>query len=92
MKPLKHRQIPLSEAKDDLSRVLREAEKQPVLITRHGRPAGVLIGFADEDDWFEYRLLNDPRFQARIDEARAEIARGRGVRPEDLPEDLAKRD
>lgn len=36
----------LSEVKDDLSRFLRVAEKQEVLITRHGRPAGVLIGFA----------------------------------------------
>jgi hypothetical protein len=26
------------------------------VITRHGKPAGVLIGFSSEDDWFEYRL------------------------------------
>ena len=51
----------LSEVKDDLSRFLRVAEKEEVLITRHGRPAGVLIGFESEDDWFDYRLENDPR-------------------------------
>ena len=28
---------------------------------RDGKPAGVLVGFADEDDWFEYRLQNDPQ-------------------------------
>ena len=56
------KEVPLSEAKDDLSRWLREAEKQDIIITRHGKPAGVLIGFKSEDDWFEYRLVNDPRF------------------------------
>ena len=55
----------LSEVKDDLSRFLREAEKQDVLITRHGKPAGILIGFASEEDWFDYRLENDPSFLER---------------------------
>jgi prevent-host-death family protein len=38
------RSVPLSEMKDDLSRYLREAETQEIVITRHGKPAGVLIG------------------------------------------------
>lgn len=40
------------------------------MITRHGRPAGLLIGFDAEDDCFEYRLENDPRFMRRIERAR----------------------
>jgi prevent-host-death family protein len=43
--------IPLSEIKDDLSRFLREAEKEDIVVTRHGKPAGLLVGFASEDDW-----------------------------------------
>ena len=78
------RQVPLSEVKDDLSRFLREAEKGEIVITRHGKPAGVLIGFASEDDWFDYRLENDPRFLARIERARASLRAGRGVRLEDI--------
>lgn len=74
----------LSEVKDDLSRFLREAEKQDVLITRHGKPAGILIGFASEEDWFDYRLENDPRFLERIESARASLRAGRGVRLEDV--------
>lgn len=74
----------LSEVKDDLSKFLRAAEKEEVLITRHGRPAGVLIGFESEDDWFEYQLENDPRFLARIEAARQSLREGRGVRLEDL--------
>ena len=32
------REVPLSEVKDDLSRYLREAGKEEIIITRHGRP------------------------------------------------------
>ncbi len=74
----------LSEVKDDLSRFLRMAEKEEVVITRHGKPAGVLIGFEDEEDWFEYRLENDARFLKRIEQARQSFRSGKGVRIEDL--------
>lgn len=76
--------VPLSEAKDDLSHLLREAEKADILITRHGKPAGVLIGFKSEDDWFDYRLENDPRFLRRIGKARRSLRAGRGIRLEDV--------
>jgi prevent-host-death family protein len=78
------RQVPLSEIKDDLSRFLREAGKQEIVITRHGKPAGVLIGFETEDDWFDYRLENDPRLLRRIEAARKSLREGRGVRLEDI--------
>lgn len=78
------KKIPLSKAKDDLSRFLRLAEKEDVVITRHGKPAGVLIGFESEDDWFDYRLEHDPRFLSRIESARRGLAAGKGVRIEDL--------
>jgi prevent-host-death family protein len=78
------KEVPLSEIKDDLSRYLREAETQEIVITRHGKPAGVLIGFESEDDWFEYRLENDPRFLRRVEQARDSLQAGRGVRLEDL--------
>jgi prevent-host-death family protein len=64
------KQVPLSEIKDSLSRYLREAEMEEIVITRHGKPAGVLIGFQSEEDWFDYRLENDPRFLRRIEQAR----------------------
>jgi prevent-host-death family protein len=78
------KEVPLSEIKDDLSRYLREAETQEIVITRHGKPADVLIGFESEDDWFEYRLENDPRFLRRIEQARESLRTGRGVRLEDI--------
>ena len=69
----------LAEVKDDLSKFLQLAAEQEIVITRHGRPAGVLIGFASDDDWFEYRLEHHPEFLQRIAEARAALREGRGV-------------
>ena len=80
------KEVPLSEIKDDLSRFLHEAEKQEIIITRHGKPAGVLIGFESEDDWLEYKLVNDPRFLQRIEQARKSLKAGRAARLEDIAE------
>ena len=79
------KRVPLSEVKDQLSKYLRLANKEEIVITRHGKPAGVLIGFKNEDDWFEYRLEHDPRFLRRIEEARASLSLGDGVPFDDLP-------
>jgi prevent-host-death family protein len=76
--------VALSKIKDDLSRYLRLAEKEEIVITRHGKPAGVLRGFQSEDEWFDYRLENDPRFLRRIESARESLRKGRGVKLEDV--------
>ncbi len=78
------KKVALSELKDDLSRYLHEAEHEEIVITRHGRPAGVLIGFASEDDWFDYRLEHDSRFLRRIEQARQSMRAGRGIKLEDM--------
>ena len=78
------KQVALSEIKDDLSKYIRMAEKEAIVITRHGKPAGVLVGFATEDDWFEYKLENDPRFLQRIEQARQSLRSGKGVKLEEI--------
>src|SRR5436305_14760690 len=84
-RPMK--QVALSEIKDDLSKYLRLEEGEEIVITRHGKPAGVLVGFASEDDWFDYKLEHDPRFLERIARARASLRGGKGVKLEDLPQE-----
>jgi prevent-host-death family protein len=78
------KEVALSEVKDELSKYLRLAESEDVVITRHGKPAGILIGFQSEDDWFDYRLEHDPRFLRRIQAARQDVRSGKGIRLEDL--------
>ncbi len=80
------KKVPLSEVKDQLSEYLHLAEEEEIIITRHGKPAGVLIGFASEEDWFDYRLEHDPRFLARVERARKSLREGKGVYLKDLPE------
>lgn len=75
----------MTEAKNDICRIIREAEGDEVLITRHGKPAAVVIGFRDEDDWFDYKLEHDERFLRRIAKAREEIRKGQYVTLDELP-------
>ncbi len=72
--------------KDDLSRDLRLAASEEIVITRHGRPAGVLIGFESEEDWFDYQLEHSPEFLRRVRQARTDLVARRGVPLEDVPE------
>jgi prevent-host-death family protein len=73
------KRVALSEVKDQLSRYLHIAEEEQVVITRHGKPAGILIGFESEEDWFEYKLENDPHFLRRVERARQSLKAGLGV-------------
>ena len=78
------KRISLSELKDDLSRFLREAETEEIVIIRDGKPAGLLIGFTSENDWLDYQFEHDPRFLRRIKQARRSLREGRGVRIESI--------
>ena len=79
------RRVAIAKIKDDFSRYLKLAANQEIVITRHGRAAGVLIGFGSEEDWFEYRLEHHPEFLRQIQDARAAIRSGLGTRLEDVP-------
>jgi prevent-host-death family protein len=78
------KRVALAEVKNDLSKYLRLAESEEIVITKHGKPAGVLVGFASEDDWFDYKLEHDPRFLARIAKARQSLQGGKGIKLEEL--------
>lgn len=78
------KQVALARVKDDLSRYLRLAQEQEIVITRHGQAAGVLIGFESEEDWFDYRVEHHPEFLRRVAEARAALRAGQGVALEDV--------
>ena len=73
------KQIAFAEFRDHLSKYLVEAGEDQIVITKHGKPAGVLSGFATEDDWFDFQLENDPRFLRKIEESRASVKSGHGI-------------
>lgn len=77
--------VPLSKVKDHFSAFIKKAGKEEIIVTVHGRPAAALIGFEDEDDWLEYRLLKDERFLARVSTSRQQYQEGRYKTLEELP-------
>lgn len=77
------KKVAVSEVKEELSKYLRIAGKEGILITRRGKPAGILIGFQSEDDWFDYLLENNPQFLQRVEAARKSLRAGRGIKLED---------
>jgi prevent-host-death family protein len=54
------RAVALSAVRAHLGRWLARAASGPLVITRRGRPVGVLIGCASEADWLEYRERQRP--------------------------------
>ena len=77
--------VPLSKVKDNFSEFIKKAGKEEVVVTIHGRPAAVIIGFEDEDDWLEYRLLKDEKFLARVAKSRQQYQAGRYKTLAELP-------
>ena len=77
-------EVPLSKAKENFSALIRKAGQEEVVVTVHGRPAAVIIGFADEADWLEYRLLQDESFLARVAESRQQYQAGKYKTLEEL--------
>jgi len=79
--------FPLATIKAHLSEIVDRVEEQHarVTLTRNGRPAAVLICPEDLEaleDTLE--LLADPNARAEIEQARKDIARGKGIRAEEL--------
>jgi prevent-host-death family protein len=75
------KRVALREIKNDLSRFLQEADREEIVITRNRKPAGVLIGFASEDDWLDISSQTTRAFFAASSERAT--ACGRGPRRQD---------
>lgn len=79
--------MPLSEAKDKLSALVDEAERthEMVQITRHGRPAAILMSADDVESLQEtIYWLSQPGIREEVDAARREYAAGETTSGESL--------
>ena len=77
--------VPLSKVKENFSEFIKKAGKEEVVVTIHGQPKAVIIGFENEDDWLEYRLLNDEKFITRVAESREQYRKGKYKTLDELP-------
>jgi prevent-host-death family protein len=86
--------VSVSEAKDKLSTLVESVESthDAVVITRHGKPAAVLISPEDLDSLQETLVwLSDPNHAAEMAEAEDDIANGRMLSLEEVRAQLAHR-
>lgn len=76
---------PLADVKARLSDYLDECGAEgPVVITRNGKPAAVLLVPRDDEDLERLLLGRSPRFQAMLDRSRQSIKQGRGLSEKDF--------
>ena len=74
--------MPLAEVKNRLSEVVDRLEREHgrVVITKHGRPAAVVLSVDDLEGLEEtLDILSDPKLMRRIRKAEAEVAAGEAV-------------
>jgi prevent-host-death family protein len=64
----------IKEAKEQLPALMKTAG--PVLVTRHGKPAGVIIGFANEAEYLDWKIEHDPRFRRLMEKSLAQQRAG----------------
>lgn len=76
--------VTVKDAKNRLTELLREAEGSPIVITRHGTPAGAIVGFADTDDFVDWQMLNDPQMRARVTRAYEQLQAGKTISHEEV--------
>lgn len=62
--------VPLGQAKNELSSYVEEAQHDRVLVTRHGKPAALIIGVVGED-FEDLMTRSDPEFWQMIEARRA---------------------
>ncbi|KAA0253177.1 type II toxin-antitoxin system Phd/YefM family antitoxin [Acidobacteria bacterium ACD] len=76
------KQVPLSEAKAHLAGLLARVEDlgEPLVITRSGHPAGVLVSVDEYEGLLEtLEILSDPRLMKRIRSGLKDLREGRVV-------------
>jgi antitoxin (DNA-binding transcriptional repressor) of toxin-antitoxin stability system len=78
------KQATVNDVREHLPDLLREATAEQIVISRNGKPVGLLRGFATEDDWIDYLLETDPEILASVQRARTDIKAGKGIRLEEL--------
>ena len=82
----------LAHVKAHLSAYVDECENEgPVIITRNGKAAAVLLAPRDNDDLERLMLAHSRRFQSLLSKSRRSIKAGKGVSHDEFWKNLARR-
>jgi prevent-host-death family protein len=69
----------VANAKMKLSQHIADSHKEPVLITKNGKPAAMLLPVAEDADVESLALAFSPRFQELIRKSQAQAQRGETI-------------
>ena len=80
----------MKELKQKTRQLLKEAEREDIIITAHGKPTAVLHHI-DPEDLGDYLFENDPAFQRKIEQSWKEYMTLGGTSIESVIANLEKR-
>lgn len=81
----------VADVKAHFSHYLRKCGERPVIVTKNGRPAAVLLSVTDEEELERIILSHTPKFMAVLDEAYGRIKKKGGVKHNTFWRTLGKR-
>ena len=82
----------VADVKARFSAFFKASKSGPVVVTRNGKPAAVLLSVDDEDEIEQLTLAYSPKFQKMLNLARQQIREGRGIRHEDFWREVEDRE
>jgi prevent-host-death family protein len=71
---------PVADVKARFSSYLEQCADGPVIVTKNGRPAAVLMAVTDDEELERLVLAHTPRFMAVLDSAFERVQKGRGMK------------
>ena len=79
----------VKELKHKTMDILKESEKEDIIVTAYGKPMAILHHITEED-LADYLIENDPAFKTRVEEAYAEYTAHGGITVETMIKTLEK--
>ena len=74
----------VADVKAHFSTFLKDSKQGPVVVTRNGRPAAVLLSVEDEDDLDRLMMAYSPKLQKILTLARQQIKEHGGIPHDDF--------
>lgn len=74
----------VADVKAHFSTFLKDSKRGPVVVTRNGRPAAVLLSVEDEDELERLTMAYSPKLQKILTLARRQIKEHGGILHEDF--------